>query len=430
MEQKKQLITQKKGFFLRIGGIILVILKRVFIRHKSCCKALGFAALLSLSGIASQAQNVISLNAIIDSTLKYSPALKGSDASVSQQKNLLKASFNLPNPEFLIQNPTGNFYTPGVQQNFDFPTVYSSQRKLQKENILLAEAAYGLNALDVKYQVSIVYRELQYQQMLLKILRKQDSIYRQLSDNSARQFAAGEIDFVQTGFAKTQSGIVHSRLIIAEAAYNGALQRLKIMSGLSLANKINVEALRLDSTFLIILPDTSLANNLSLNYSSQQIAVASKQLAVNRQRAMPGFTVAFLNQGEMDTPFRNRFYAGIRIPLWYWQYNGNTAAARNHVDAAKYEFQANQLQIHANIQEAHEKFIAYSDALFGYNNEVLKDADALVNAAGRFFNSGNNSYMDYLRNLASATEVTLSYWEIVKNYNQTLIYIQYLNGKL
>lgn len=381
-----------------------------------------------VSNQAIYAQQVMPLKTIVDSALKYSPALKSSQAVVSQQQHLLRSAVNLPNPEILLQNPTGHFYTLGIQQTFDFPTVYGAQRKIQKENIKLAESGAKLTGMDVRYQVHILYSELQYQYELMKLWQLQDSFFHKIADNAGRAFKAGSIDFVQASFARVQAGQVRTSYNLAKASYTGILLQLKTISGIP--EDFIPDSLTTISSFLVSPSDTSIANNYSLIYSRQQIEINEKRVQLEKQKTLPGFTVAYLNQGEKNTIFQNRFYAGLRIPLWFWQYKGNIEAAKKQVEASKYNADANLLQLSSEMQAAYGRYMAYAGALLYYSSDILNEAAALTKASDRFYASGNTSYRDYLGNLNEANEVRKSYLETLKNHNQALIYILYLNGTL
>ncbi|MFM9943989.1 MAG: TolC family protein [Bacteroidia bacterium] len=421
---KTKILTIQKPLITLLSRVF----KAIFVRNKSCCKFLLFIFNFFILSNA-YGQQTISLKTILDSSVINSPSLKEAEAIIEQQKNLVKSSVNLPSPEILLQNPTGNFYTLGVQQVFDFPTVYSTQKKIQRENVKLAQMAKKLTQTDVKYQVSILYSELQYQYQLLEILQKQDSAYSAIAENADRAFKAGTIDFVQSGFAKVQAGQIKTDLILAQANYNATIQNLKTLSGIEtdFLPEIITPA---DYTKAILPNDTGIIENSNMQYAKQQIAINEKRLHLERQKTLPGFTMAYLNQGERTTPFENRFYAGLRIPLWFWQYRGNIDAAKNLVEASKYNAAANKLKLSSEIQSSYTKFMAYQQALDLYKSDILQQATSLTNASNRFFTSGNTSYTDFLRNLNDATEIQKNYWETVKNYNQTLTYIHYLTGKL
>ena len=85
---------------------------------------LNFVVFLLLSANV-YSQKILQLQTVIDSSLVNNPSVKAANATVQQQQHLVKSAINLPSPEILLQNPTGNFYTIGAQQSFDFPTVYS-----------------------------------------------------------------------------------------------------------------------------------------------------------------------------------------------------------------------------------------------------------------------------------------------------------------
>lgn len=420
------IFSQKLSLRKRIYKLTMKFLKAIFIHRKSCCKMVLFSVFMA--GAEASAQDIISLTTVIDSSIRNSPAVKSSNAAVSQQQHLLKSAINLPSPEILLQNPTGHFYTIGVQQIFDFPTVYGAQRKIQKENIKLAETATKYTLMDVKYQLHILYSELQYQFQLMKLWQKQDSSYSKISENADRAFKAGTIDFIQSSFANVQAGQIRTNYNLSKANFYGTMQQIKTLSGIQV--DFTPDSLTSIGILAIGTTDTSISHNYSLLYDQQQIAINEKRVQLEKQKALPGFTVAFLNQGEKNTIFQNRFYAGLRIPLWFWQYNGNIKAAKVQVEVSKYDAAANKLQLTGEMQAAYVKYIAYSEALVLYNSNILRNANALTNALDRFYTSGNYSYTDYLRNLNDANEVKKTYWETLKNYNQTLIYIQYLNGTL
>lgn len=403
---------------------IKLFLKMIFIPSKSCCKLTVLIAFFSIQNVS--AQERISLSTLLDSSLKNSPVIKGSYAGLNQQKQLLKSAVNLPSPELLLQNPTGNFYTVGVQQIFDFPTVYGSQRKVQKGNIKLAETNLKNTEIDVKYRINVLYTELQYRHQLMKLWQIQDSLYQIIAQNAIRSFQAGSIDYVQTSYAKVQAGQVKANFSLAESAYKSTLYMLQSLSGIS--RDFIPDTLAISETRIV--PDTGLINNLTYRTDILQVAVDEQRVSLEKQKVLPGFTIAYLNQGEKSTIFENRFYAGLRIPIWFWQYKGNIAAAKARVEESKYKTAADMQELRGEMQGAYNNYLTYGDLLFSYRSGIIADADALSNAAARFYNSGSTAYSDYLRNLNDMNEVRMLYLEAIKNYNQSLIYIQYLNGTL
>ena len=100
------------------------------------------------------------------------------------------------------------------------------------------------------------------------------------------------------------------------------------------------------------------------------------------------------------------------------------------MEASQYNSEAQVLKINMEIQSTYLKHLAYKETLLLYKSDILPQAMELTNASKRFYTSGNTSYIDYLRNLNEANNIQKNYWETLKNYNQSIIYMQYLSGKL
>ena len=60
-----------------------------------------------------------------------------------------KKATHIPDPELILESTTGDFMTIGVQQSFDFPTVYARQKQLAEQQTELSTKAkeQGQNSL-------------------------------------------------------------------------------------------------------------------------------------------------------------------------------------------------------------------------------------------------------------------------------------------
>ena len=296
---------------------------------------------------------------------------------------------------------------------------------MQKENVKLAEIAKTRSSADLKYQISILYSELRFEQQSLQLLQQQDSIYNIIATNADRSFIAGTIDYIQSSFAKLQAGQVKTNLFVAQANYNSILQSIKTISGIKadfLAATNEMETL--------LKTDATIDQNTNLLFAKQEIIISEKRLKLERQKLLPGFNIGFINAGEKDTPFKNQLFAGLRIPLWFWQYKGNINAAKSQIEVSKFNSQNEILKTTVELQSAQSKYAAYKKGLDFYKSDASKLVSSLIDASDRFYKSGNYSITEYLRNLNDAANIQKNYLELQKNYNQTTIYIQYLTGNL
>ena len=149
-------------------------------------------------------QKQISAEEAVGLAIKNSRNISAADLLIKQQKQLLKSSFNFPNPEVFVESPTGNFYTGSITQSIEFPSVYGKQYQLQKQRIGLVEKEKTVTENEIKYQVKQLYLLLQYSTSFQKQLYIQDTVYEKIATSAARQFDAGQIDYLQKVFTETQ----------------------------------------------------------------------------------------------------------------------------------------------------------------------------------------------------------------------------------
>ena len=73
--------------------------------------------------------------------------------------------------------------------------------------------------------------------------------------------------------------------------------------------------------------------------------------------------------------------------------------------------------------------LKYHEALNYFEAEGLAQANELTEASNRMFAAGQYDYIKYLTTLTDAFQVKRQYLELVRNYNQALITLQYLIGQ-
>ena len=379
--------------------------------------------------VASFCQKQISEAEAVSMAVKNSKNISASDLVIKQQKQLLKSSINLPNPEVFVESPTGNFYTGSITQSIEFPTVYGKQHQLQKQKIGLAEKEKLLTEVEVKYQVMQLYLSLQYADTLQKQLYIQDTVYERISKSAVRQFDAGQINYLQKVFTETQYGEIHNQYLQAQINVGNLQSQLQFLTGLQepfratqLTNQLTVVSLLQDSA--------ALASNPSIQFYKQTQNISQKNIELQKSKALPGLVFGYFNQGERSTPVSNRFRFGITVPLWFWQYKGNINAAKTELEIAKQKTNGLQQQLSVQLYQAQNELAINQQSLNYYQTTGIKKANEIINTAKRFFASGENDYINYLRNINDAYSIQLKYLEAIRNYNQSILSIKYLTGTL
>ncbi|MFZ6010561.1 MAG: TolC family protein [Bacteroidota bacterium] len=377
------------------------------------------------------AQQVISEAEVLSLALKNSALMQVSDLEIQQNKYLQKTSFNLSNPDVIAESPTGEFYAVGILQSVEFPSVYVKQHQLRRQATALSEKGKEVARQDVYRVIRTLYLNLQFMESLHAQLKLQDSLYYQMSINAARQFSAGQIDYLVKTTAESQYGEVHNKFIETQADYETLRNQIKVYAGIAGDFKATPLSRLRDEGIQNLVNDSSLlAENPSLEYAQQLRKVNAKTLSLERNKTLPGLVFGYLNQGPKNTPTYYRFRVGFTVPLWFWQYAGNIKAAKTAVQIAEQNVKAQQQTLTAEMYQALGDLKKFDLALQYYETKGLQYTDDIINASQRFFESGHTDYTNYLRNIDEAYTIKTRYLETLRNYNQSVITINYLTGKL
>lgn len=366
---------------------------------------------------------------LISMALNNSRNLSASTLSIKQQKQLLGASYNLPNPEVFVESPTGNFYTASVTQSFEFPSVYGKQYQLQKQKIAYSQIEKSVSENEIKLQVKQLYISLQYAIALQQQLYQQDTIYKRISTAAARQFDAGQIDYLQKLFAENSYADVHNQYLQAQLTGLNTEKQLQFIT--AYPNKIIVAPItNVGNTYFIESDSVSYKKSPSIALLDQSVLIAEKNIALQKAKALPGFAFGYFNQGERNTPFQNRFRFGITVPLWYNQYKSNISAAKTEFEIEKQRAGGLQQQVSLQLLQAQNERAVYAQSLQYFQSGGLNKAAEIITTAKRFYESGENDYISYLRNINDAYAIQIKYLEALKYYNQSTVSINFLKGTL
>ena len=374
------------------------------------------------------AQQPLSETELVNLVLVNSPAIRAADLSIRQNGQLLKGVYTIPNLDVFTDSPTGGFYTIGVNQSFLLPVVYKRQYQLQKGQIGLAQIEKRITETDIRYRVRSLYLALQYADALSRQYQFQDSLYNQLQLIAGRQFAAGQIDYLSKTFAESQAGEVRNQLNQARADGQTIVRQL----GRLAARPEAFQVILLSRNQPIINPlatdSTAIGQNPTLALLRQTEVLSEGQIGLERARSLPGVMVGYYNQASRETPAQLRFRFGLTLPVWFGQYRNRTVAAQTGLQLARQRTSAQIQTLSVDLQQAQGDFVKFGQSLDYFETTGLRQSDDLINTSRRLFQAGQNDYVSFLRTINDAYSIRLRYIETLRNYNQSLLTINYLTG--
>ena len=385
---------------------------------------------LSFQILVANAQPLSLANAL-ELCLKKHPEIIAADLAILQSQQQAKAAAALQNPEITFTNPTGDFYTIGVSQAFQLPTVYKTQKKLAKQQIAIQTAQKQVTQAQISLMLRIAYLQAQFAQAQVELYRTTDSIYQKIVENTPRQFEAGQITALAKTYAAAEYGKIHNQLITAQAEVKHTLTVLVVYTGL--AEIKAVEPLVIPDTAISLPPDAQQypPDSASLQYHpiiklhAQNIKLANWQKKLAKKQALPGFSIGYLNPSDKNTSIQNRFSLGLSVPLWWRQYKNNIQAATTQIAiaqqqsaAAQTELEIAQLQIKTQLQQS-------ANELNYYLSSGNQNAAELATMATRFFMAGETDALVYLQTLRDAFAIKVAFLQSINNYQQANLQWQY-----
>lgn len=363
--------------------------------------------------------------AAVAAALRNHPLTKAATFDVQGKKYGEKAAFNLSNPELNAESPTGEFYTIGVTQSFEFPTVYARQKKVAQAETALAQAGQRVRENELRYNVRSLYLEAQLAEYQASLWTSRDSLYQAMVATAIRQFTGGEIDFLQRTLAEQEAGGVRQERIVAEQ--NAVALRRQLATYTGLDDIGTLLPLQADTVGLIALPD--MAGNPSVGYEQQVAQVAEQQVSLAKSRALPNFSLGYLNQSVRSTPVEYRFRASVGIPLWAGQYRAATSAAQAESQAASARVAAQSQSVALELVRAQTEAATTLSRLQYYQREALPRSRSLITTATRMRAAGQVDYLTFLRTLDGAYAIQRAYADQVQALNVAQLRLRYLSGQ-
>ncbi len=395
------------------------------------CKIGSVFVLLILGINTTFAQRTVPVEEVINQTLQRSHQLKAADALIDHDRLMEKTGGFLPDPELILESPTGKFMALGIQQSFAFPTVYAKQKQLAREQTALSEKARMISEAELRKRIKSAYLEWQSATEKKDLLKVQDSLLLSIAKAAERQHLAGQIDFVEKTYPGIKYTDIHTQYLEAMMEVEGSMHIVQRYAGISdsiipspFVKQVN------DFTFSARSMDSiNLVNTPIMAYHRQGERISEKAIKLEKHNVFPDMTIGYFNQADKSTPFPQRLRFGLSVPLWFWQYSTSIHAAEAMLTVSKNQTAAGAQDLSQAWIYAKNDALKYEIAIAYYESDGLIQATEMMKAADRMFSSGQYDYIKYLTTLSDAFNMKLKYISLVENYNQALISLQYLIGQ-
>jgi len=404
------------------------------------------AVLFTISSFVGVAQtDKLTIEQAIDIALKNNGSIKAAYYEVESQKQLKKTSFDLPKTNVSLLHGQYNSYAKNdnnftITQSIPFAAL-GSQGALNRSLIASSELKKALTENELVYQVKQIYYQLAFIQARHKLLLQQDSIYEGFLKSASLRYKTGETNLLEQTTAEAQSNEVKNQLRQNEG--NVSVLRTQLKTLLNSEQLPEISENTLSALLFNEAPDTiALGANPSLAYMRQHVEVARSQKKVETARFAPDLLVGYFNQtliGVQDTETGSGniatghdrfsgFQLGISIPLWFAPYQGRVKAAEFKKQEAQSNYQFYQSNLQGQLRQAVEQYAKNKSSLEYYRISALPNAELILKQSQVAFRSGEIDYAVYLLGVRNAISIKEAHLQTLNDYNQSIIYIEFLSG--
>jgi len=405
-----------------------------------------FGATSILNNVNGQQPRIINLQDAIQTALDSNLSVKSAALSIDVQKALKGTSLDLPKTVIDGQYGQFNSYTNDnsftISQSFSFPTVYINRSKLANANIKSSELQFMVSQLEIATQVKQVYWQYVFLISKQKLLIYQDSLYSGFLRAAELRAKSGETNRLEMITARSQSLEIKNQLsqVTSDIAISGRKLMVLLNSKTALIPSVK-EVHRID--FVLNSDSISVIQNPYLGYIKQQVKVSQIEKNLERNQMLPDLSIGYFSQtiiGTQDVNGVSRNFgqgfrftgvqAGISVPLWITPYTSRAKAARISENIARTNAENYDKSLTGSYQSLLDEYSKYTSSVDYYEKQAVPEADIIIDQATRSYKAGALDYLDYVLTLNRALAIRQNYLEALNSFNQTIISIEYITGKI
>jgi heavy metal efflux system protein len=197
------------------------------------------------------------------------------------------------------------------------------------------------------------------------------------------------------------------------------------------------------AAYLVLADSLALRVNPALGLEKQRVEVSRAETNLEKSRMMPDLNVGYFSLtmvGSQEVNGATRTFglgdrftgiqAGIAIPLWSKPYTSKIKAAKLKEQFAKTNVEHVRKLLSSNYRSLMNEYTKCTTSLNYYEKQAVPEAGLIIDQATKSYKAGAIDYLDYIQNLSRALGIKLNYLDALNSYNQTIISIDYITGKI
>ena len=390
----------------------------------------GLALLMFLCAVPSMAQETPkNLQELIPIALENNAGLRASSLQVERSDAMVESAYLFDKTQVYYHFDENNITINneplrvfGIQQDFRFPTVYFSERKLNKAKYTLSENTYEIQKKGLERRLTTAYYNFQVAREKERVYKRLDSMYANFANVAARRFELGETNYLEKITAASKQKQIHLNYSASqkevEIAYTNLLKTIQTEDSIRIAD---------EPIFKVTLSNIEIANSPEMEYYQNRISLSEAEKRFEKQQLLPDIGLEYFQGTTANTNDRLTGYQlGVKIPLLFGGTSSRIKAAGIAADIAIAESKEYTVQLNGKLRILQTELSQLQETLDYYENDGATLSEEILKTAHGSFRNGEINFYQYLQSLESAYEITLDYLDKLQLYNETAIAVNFL----
>nr|WKN38647.1 CusA/CzcA family heavy metal efflux RND transporter [Tunicatimonas sp. TK19036] len=369
----------------------------------------------------------IDLQQAVKRAVSNYPKLKAARLEIASQEALNKTAWDLGNTQLFTgkeevstgsETSSNGVYTQiGIQQQQIDIFGIAPRLRLQKQRVILAEAAFDLSTIEVVREVSQAWGNAYATKNTYLVFDSLDSLFTDIERAAQVRLeveASSRLAYLATSNQANQVQIQKEQ---AYRNYLSALQRLNLwLVSDTLFTVPDIPTNQLAEPLPTNFNKGSLTSHPLLDVYQQRVNVADATIKERRSQFYPQLQGQY---GKQTVDGQSGFYTyqlGIRIPLLFGPELGRTQSAKINREIANQNLRQTQLELDAAFQEIQQQYLKWRNSWNYYQDEALPLAQQQRDGAILAYREGAIDYVTFLQNIRDAIRIEIDSWNAFGNY--------------
>jgi cobalt-zinc-cadmium resistance protein CzcA len=386
-----------------------------------------YIKILLLLIFATSAQSQ-SLDDLLEIATKTHPSLRVAELKIKQQEILKNSGFELPKTDIFYLGQALGYANDNRQhdfsvfQSFELPKVYQAKNALIDAETDLLKQEKVLTEVELKKMVAQLYWQVvatYQQQQVYTIL---DTFYNDFIKLAALRVETGETNRLELLRVQTSVKNWQIKKNEADKRYEIAQRQLAYLLGRD--NWIDIKTVQLQQ-LSIDLPEVNAQNHPLMQYYEQQKNVAAKQVMIEENTLSPTFNVGYASQIFNGNAGLNLVQVGVSVPLHKKPQKQRIEAAKAEASIIASQAETDKFLLENEWKLALAKLEIIDGQIFSIDRLLMDNLLESVGLAKLGYEGGELPYFEYLAIIEQVISAEIEKISLVREYNETVILVNY-----